>query len=367
LVPLAALADVLSTQPLVSICVPTYNGERYLDQCLASACGQTYPHLEILVVDDGSSDTTVEIVRQWAERDDRIRLEVNPANLGLVGNFNQCVALARGEWVKFLFQDDYLDPRCVEVLLARAGDEWKFLACDREIIYDNVSAEDEQLWRTGDFNIHLARLRPGRLELSQRDVAALALDHNNLNFVGEPTVTLLHRSVFQAVGHFNADLIHYCDIEFWLRAGMTTGIRYVADTLAAFRVHPGSASASNWSQSHVRTGRLDPLVLMHECLYSPFFMPWRQEAAARGVLPSKKAHFRKQSLRDHARLELDAREAAPAVGAAHAPGAGGAAPGRADWELLVARYPGLGSWADRLVPAAAGVVHWKRRRGRPAR
>lgn len=362
---------MLSFGALVSICIPTYNGERYLDQCLASACGQTYPHLEILVVDDGSSDSTVDMVRQWAGRDDRIRLEVNPSNMGLVGNLNHCVALARGDWVKFLFQDDHIDPRCVEVLLAHAGDEWKFLACDREIFYDNVSAEDEQLWRTGDFNIHLAAVRPGRLELSPRDVAGLALDYDFRNFVGEPPVTLIHRSVFQAVGNFNSDLVHHCDIEFWLRAGMTTGIRYVSDTMAAFRVHPGSASAANWRQRLLRTGRLDPLIILHQCLYSPFFMPWRQEAADRGVLSSKKVQLRKQTLRDHTRLLLDRLEAATAVstaasaGASAAGGSGtrGTADGGADWDLLVARYPGLGPWADRFVPAVAELVHWKRSRG----
>jgi glycosyltransferase involved in cell wall biosynthesis len=354
---------MVNSRALVSICIPTFNGERYLDECLASACSQTYPHLEVLVVDDCSSDSTVDMVRGWAGQDDRIRLEVNASNMGLVGNFNRCVALARGDWVKFLFQDDRIDPRCVEVLLAHAGGEWKFLACDREIIYDNVSAEDEQLWRTGDFNIHLGTVRPGRLELSPRDIAGLALDYGFRNFVGEPTATLVHRSVFQAVGNFNSDLVHHCDIEFWLRAGMTTGIRYVDEMMAAFRVHHGSASAANWRQRLLRTGRLDPLIILHQCLYSPFFMPWRQEAADRGVLASKKVQLRMQSLRDHTRLVLDRLEAANAASAAEGSGTGGSANGSADWDLLVARYPGLGPWPDRFVPAVAEMVHWKRSRG----
>jgi glycosyltransferase involved in cell wall biosynthesis len=345
----------LVAMPLVSICIPTYNGERYLDQCLASACSQTYANLEVLVVDDGSTDGTLALARQWAERDSRIRLEGNKTNLGLVGNINQCIDHARGEWVKFLFQDDFLDSRCVEVLLDHAGDKWKFLACDRNIIFNDVEANVRARWEGAEFNIHLAEERPGLLELSPRDVAALALDHNNLNFIGEPTVTLLHRSVFHMVGSFNADLVEYCDLEFWLRTGLSTGIRYVGDTLASFRVHSGSATAGNWQNSYLRTRYFDPLVLLHECLYSPFFTSWRQAAAERGRLRTTRAWFRKESLATHARVRLGALE----------DGEGPLSSRTArDWERLVARYPGLRSALDGLAPAAARAVHYKRARRR---
>ena len=93
---------MVSPNPLVSVCVPTYNGARFLRQCLDSALAQSWRDLEILVVDDGSTDESVAIARDYARRDDRVRVAVNAANLGLVENWNRCVALARGRWINFI-------------------------------------------------------------------------------------------------------------------------------------------------------------------------------------------------------------------------------------------------------------------------
>lgn len=63
----------VSTQPLISVIVPVYNVERYLDQCVESLIGQTYERLEIILVDDGSTDSSCEQCNAWANRDNRIR------------------------------------------------------------------------------------------------------------------------------------------------------------------------------------------------------------------------------------------------------------------------------------------------------
>ena len=65
-------------EPLISVIVPVYNAEKLLDQCLESIVAQTYPHLEILVVDDGSTDGSGEKCDRWAERDERIRVIHQP-------------------------------------------------------------------------------------------------------------------------------------------------------------------------------------------------------------------------------------------------------------------------------------------------
>ena len=72
--------------PSASICIPCYNGAPYLEACLASAIQQTHTDLEILVLDDGSSDDTVRIAERMAASDARSRIVLNPNNLGLVGN-----------------------------------------------------------------------------------------------------------------------------------------------------------------------------------------------------------------------------------------------------------------------------------------
>jgi len=98
--------------PLVSICIPTHNGARWIERSLRSAISQTYQPVEILIVDDASTDDTVNIATWF--RDPRIRVEVNKSNLGLVRNWNRCITLSKGSLVKLLFQDDMLYPTCVE-------------------------------------------------------------------------------------------------------------------------------------------------------------------------------------------------------------------------------------------------------------
>src|SRR2546423_8587516 len=90
--------------PLVSVCIPTFNGARWIKESLNSALAQSYRPLEIIIIDDASTDETVKVLRSF--KDDRIRLFVNEQRLGLACNWNRCVELARGEFIKFLFQDD---------------------------------------------------------------------------------------------------------------------------------------------------------------------------------------------------------------------------------------------------------------------
>ena len=79
----------------MSICVPAYNGARFLRECLDSALAQTCADFEILVVDDSSGDNTAALARDYARRFPRVRVHVNERNLGLVANWNRCVELAQ--------------------------------------------------------------------------------------------------------------------------------------------------------------------------------------------------------------------------------------------------------------------------------
>ena len=73
-------------RPAVSICIPTFNGAKYLRECVDSVLAQTHPDFEVLIVDDCSSDDSVAIAEDYARRDSRVRVSVNDRNLGLVGN-----------------------------------------------------------------------------------------------------------------------------------------------------------------------------------------------------------------------------------------------------------------------------------------
>jgi glycosyltransferase involved in cell wall biosynthesis len=101
------MADVLNAQhPLVSILIPCHNAQRWLRQCLDSALGQTYTNIEVIVVDDGSTDQSPQILREYAGR---IEFEARPHGGGNAAR-NRLLQLARGQWLQYLDADDYLLP-----------------------------------------------------------------------------------------------------------------------------------------------------------------------------------------------------------------------------------------------------------------
>lgn len=107
----------MTSQPLISVIVPVYNVEQYLDQCLESIVSQTYPCLEILVVDDGSTDSSGDMCDRWAERDSRISVTHQP-NGGLSAARNTALDKMSGEHVIMVDSDDVLHPDAAACLLS---------------------------------------------------------------------------------------------------------------------------------------------------------------------------------------------------------------------------------------------------------
>ena len=103
------------TLPLISIIVPVYNVKNYLEKCLQSICGQTYKNLEIILIDDGSSDGSGELCDLFAQRDGRIKV-IHQANAGQSAARNRGLAVAQGEFLGFVDSDDWIEPDMYEFL-----------------------------------------------------------------------------------------------------------------------------------------------------------------------------------------------------------------------------------------------------------
>ena len=101
--------------------MPIYNAERYLGECIRSLISQTYTDLEILLINDGSTDGSAAIASRYARRDSRIVLQ-GTLNRGQAAARNTGLELATGEWVLFVDADDYLAPDCIARLIAAIGD-----------------------------------------------------------------------------------------------------------------------------------------------------------------------------------------------------------------------------------------------------
>ncbi len=105
----------MEKQPLISIIVPVYKVEKYLDKCVSSIAGQTYKNLEIILVDDGSPDSCGTMCDIWAEKDNRIRV-VHKENGGLSDARNAGLAVATGEYISFIDSDDWIEPNFIQIL-----------------------------------------------------------------------------------------------------------------------------------------------------------------------------------------------------------------------------------------------------------
>src|SRR5688572_10969542 len=123
-----------SRAPLVSICIPTHDDAPVVADALRSAMRQDYSPLEILVVDNHSSDATWESVQALAANDGRVRTMRNPENVGMARNFNLCIETAAGEYALILCADDALEDGCVELLSGalREHPEAVLAACGRK-------------------------------------------------------------------------------------------------------------------------------------------------------------------------------------------------------------------------------------------
>lgn len=109
--------------PLVSVVLCTYNGDRFVAEQLESICRQNYPHLEIIIVDDSSTDGTFELLTQYAQKDQRIRLYHNEKNLGFNLNFNRACSLAKGDFIAIADQDDIWHESKIDILLAKLQED----------------------------------------------------------------------------------------------------------------------------------------------------------------------------------------------------------------------------------------------------
>lgn len=124
-----ATTNEIEIQPPVSIVLATYNGEAYLAKQLESLVQQTYTNIEIIAVDDGSSDKTVEILREQASRHPNMKVFINEANLGFIKNFERGCTLSGGELIAFCDQDDYWDKTKIEKMVA-AIEHYSIVYCD---------------------------------------------------------------------------------------------------------------------------------------------------------------------------------------------------------------------------------------------
>ena len=267
---------------LVSVCIPTYNGEEYLEECLTSTIRQTFENLEIIICDDGSSDRTLDIANQIAQTDRRLVIHRNAVRLGIPGNWNRCLDLAHGRWIKFMGQDDYLADECIEVMVRAVDQTGRMVVCDRQIAYQDVDHSFQE-----DFNSYIAESPLHKVgetrAFEAEDISRFVLGRLNDNFIGEPVFTLFPHDVIKDVGYFDDRFVLWSDYEMWTRIAVNRGLLWLPDRLATFRCHSKAQSRTNFGSSAFRSNTVEPLLLLASFACRPEFRTLRE--VARRVSP----------------------------------------------------------------------------------
>jgi glycosyltransferase involved in cell wall biosynthesis len=182
----------------VSVLIPTYNYAHYLEETIQSVLEQSFTDFELIIVDDKSSDNTDEVVSKCLT-DPRVSYYKNENNLGLVANWNKCLSLAKGEYIKFLCADDKFYPGILEkfVTIMDQFPNVSIVGCQKHIIgsYETI------------MNIPLSHLQEGK------KIIYASLKY--YNWLGEPSLVMFRRSNMW-VGNFN-NYIWIIDWEMYVR------------------------------------------------------------------------------------------------------------------------------------------------------
>ena len=210
-------------QPLVSVVLPVHDGERYLAAAIDSVLGQTHRNLELIVLDDGSTDGTAAVAASFT--DPRVVLVRNERNLGLVPTLNKGLELARGELVARMDADDIAEPTRIERQVARFAADASLVALGTAIDYIDSGNRPAGVPR---------RQVQGEALLRWRLLRGTCVYH--------PTL-MLHRARAGADARYSIDFPHAEDYELLLRLSRGHAVDNLPEVLLHQRMHSGSVSA----------------------------------------------------------------------------------------------------------------------------
>ncbi len=220
--------------PLVSVIIPTHNRAGYLRQSLASALAQTYHDIEIVVVDNCSTDGTPDVVAELAGNDDRVRYVRNDADLTMTENFARSVEMAGGDLIKFLMDDDWLRADAVERLARPMIDHPEVvLATSRRQRVDQAGSLLPD-------SVSTVPVTSVDAVLDGRDFGNLLLTRA-INCLGEPTTVLFRRSLAGSPEQMftlgRNPYTRVVDVVLWLRLLCQGPAVYLTEPLSVFRLH----------------------------------------------------------------------------------------------------------------------------------
>lgn len=210
--------------PRVTVLMSVHNGEKYLGPSIESILHQTFTDFEFLIVDDGSTDRTSEILQAYSRTDSRIRLLHNPQNLGLTKSLNMGQKRVRGEFIARQDADDTSFARRLERQVAILEDSTHIALVGSRVAHIDT----------------FGRVSPATKHTMTPILIAWRLLFRN-EFYGHSSV-MFRTSIFESLGGYNEAYLYAQDYELWSRMQVEAGLTKASDTLSAIRNHPSRIS-----------------------------------------------------------------------------------------------------------------------------
>lgn len=228
----------------VSIIIPVYNVEQYLRQCLDSVVNQTLKDIEIICIDDYSSDNSLQILEEYAKKDDRFIIIKNNNNLGCGVSRNKCLKIAKGEYIGFVDPDDWLETDMFEKLYNSAKENNSDIAISNYIRFDEETNtyKDAKYFRKIKDNYKLAYIKNIKPKHKKKEFLI-----ENLLAMGMGVTYKIYKRSFIEDNNIKFQEIRYMeDVEFNLYAFLKVKvISYIDEILFYYRIRKSSIMRSD--------------------------------------------------------------------------------------------------------------------------
>lgn len=226
----------ISEQPLVSIVVITYNSSKYVLETLESAKAQIYQNIELIISDDCSTDNTVEICKNWLNKNSqrfvRAEIIVAPKNKGIPANCNQGFKASKGEWIKLIAGDDKLVDSCIEDFISFTLSNNNVFAIHAKMNVYHDSFEEENFHKTFDYSNDIYNIK----NINAHEQYQLNIRRN---WIGAPTV-FLKRDLIIELGGWDEEM-PFEDWPMFIKINKCGyKIHYLNKIVANYRIHQDS-------------------------------------------------------------------------------------------------------------------------------